>query len=99
MIGTSIENDPINTASKYYTHYANGHYWVIFDHGAIPGCILYSSPDGATWTSQGGIFAGNNPVSFTNEWAARYLGNTVIVAAFNARTGATAAERSTATAP
>ena len=84
VIGTSTENDPINTASKYYTHFANGYYWVIFDHGGIPGCILYSSPDGATWTSQGGIFAGNNPVSFTNEWGARFLGNTVIVAAYNA---------------
>ena len=83
VIGTSTENDPINTASKYYTHYANGHYWVIFDHGGIPGCILYSSPDGSTWTSQGGIFAGNNPVSFTNEWSLRFQGNTVIVAAFN----------------
>ncbi len=83
VIGTSTENDPINTASKYYTHFANGHYWVMFDHGGIPGCILYSSPDGVTWTSQGAIFAGNNPVSFTNEWAVRYLGNTVIVAAFN----------------
>ena len=73
----------MNTASKYYTHYANGHYWVIFDHGAIPGCSSTARLDGATWTSQGTIFAGINPVSFTNEWAVRYLGNTVIVAAFN----------------
>ena len=83
LIATSVDNYPMNSASKYFTHWANGHYWVAFDHGAIPGCSFYSSPDGATWTFQGNLFAGINPVSITNQWAVRYLGNTVIAAAFN----------------
>ena len=83
MIATSLDNYPMNSASKYFTHWANGHYWVAFDHGAIPGCSFYSSPDGTTWTFRGNLFAGINPVSITNQWAVRYLGNTVIAAAFN----------------
>ena len=72
----------MNTGHKYFTHYANGHYWVAFDNGGI-GSSFFSSPDGATWTSLGSIFTVINPNSFNNEWAVRYLGNTVIVAAFN----------------
>ncbi len=53
-----------------------------FDNGGI-GCSFYSSPDGVTWTSLGTIFSVINPNSFNNEWAVRYLGSTVIVAAFN----------------
>jgi hypothetical protein len=98
VIGTSTENDPINTASKYYTHYASGHYWVMFDHGGIPGCILYSSPDGVTWTSQGAIFAGNNPVSFTNEGGA-LPGKHGDRRLHTPRTAPTGAGRPTATAP
>ena len=100
LIATSVDNYPMNSASKYYAHWANGHYWVAFDHGAIPGCSFYSSPDGATWTFRGNLFAGINPVSITNQWAVRYLGNTVIAAAFNSPTrGPTEAGRSTAMAP
>ena len=82
IIGTSTAGDPMNTSHKYFTHYASGYYWVAFDNGGI-GCSFYSSPDGVTWTSQGTIFSVINPNSFNNEWAVRYLGSTVIVAAFN----------------
>ncbi len=81
LIGTSTAGDPMNTGSKYFTHYTNGHYWVAFDNGGV-GCSFYSSPDGVTWTSQGTIFT-VNPNSFANEWAVRYLGNTIIAAAFD----------------
>jgi Peptidase family C25 len=82
VIGTSTAGDPMNAAHMRYTHWANGYYWVAFDNGGI-GCSFYSSPDGATWTSLGTIFATLNPNSYNNEWAMRFLGNTVIVAGFN----------------
>jgi len=85
IIGTSTAGEPLNSAHKYFTHYANGHYWVAYDTGAIGGAF-YSSPDGVTWTSQGLVFApppNVNPNSSVNEWAVRYLGNTVIAAVYN----------------
>jgi hypothetical protein len=89
LIGTSTASDPINTAHKYFTHYANGHYWVAYDTGAAGGSFN-SSPDGVTWTSQGQIFPpppAINPNSSANHWAMRYQGNTVVAAVFNAVTG------------
>ncbi len=86
LIGTSTAGEPLNTAHKYFTHYANGHYWVAFDTGGIGGSFN-SSPDGMTWTSLGQVFPpppNMNPNSFENEWAVRYMGNTVIAAVYNA---------------
>ena len=91
IIGTSTAGDPMNTGHKYFTHYANGHYWVAFDNGGI-GSSFFSSPDGVTWTSLGTIVGANNPKSFTNEWAVR-SGQHVIAAAFIARPGTTEAGR------
>ena len=82
VIGTSTAGDPMMAGHKYYTHWVNGYYWVAWDNGGV-GCSFYSSPDGATWTSQGTIFTTLNPNSFNNEWATRFLGTTVIAAAFN----------------
>ena len=85
VIGTSTAGDPINTAHKYFNQYANGHYWVAFDTGGTGGSFN-SSPDGVTWTSLGQIFPplpNINPNSFANEWAMRFLGNTVIAVVFN----------------
>jgi hypothetical protein len=68
------------SSSHFYTHYASGHYWstVNKDNQAV----LYSSPDGVTWTSQGAIFAFTFPAD-TNYFAVRYGGSRIIAMAFN----------------
>ena len=85
VIGTSTAFEPMNTAHKYFTHYANGHYWVAYDSGSTGGSFN-SSPDGEAWTSLGQVFPpfpNINPNSSANQWAMRYLGNTVIALVFN----------------
>ncbi|MGD8897286.1 MAG: LamG domain-containing protein, partial [Acidobacteriota bacterium] len=79
VIDTSTQNGNYS-ASKFYTHYVNGHYWVAFNKDTQ--ALLYSSPDGVTWTSQGTIFPFTFPAD-TNYWAVRYQAGRIIALAFN----------------
>jgi hypothetical protein len=56
VVGTTTSTDAIPFSSRWYSHRANGYYWVAYHNGTQP--VIYSSSDGQTWTSQGNIFSG-----------------------------------------
>jgi len=55
LIGTSTTVDAFHSGSRFYSHCANGHYWVSYHDGTRP--VLASSPDGVAWTPRGAIFS------------------------------------------
>jgi len=77
FITTSIPQT-FDSGSKFYSHCANGYYWVAVRDASSTN--LWSSSDGKAWTSQGAIFS-FYPVF--QEWAVRYSGNTVIAFGYN----------------
>jgi hypothetical protein len=81
LVGTSTSVDAFHSGSRFYTHCANGHYWVAYHDGVEP--VLASSPDGNTWTPRGPIFSSFDPTA-DGRWAVRYSGNNVIALGFNA---------------
>jgi hypothetical protein len=78
QITTTNTSNVFNSASKFYSHCANGYYWVALRNGSS--VVVFSSIDGATWISQGAIFTFNPGV---NRWAVRYEGNVVVAFGFN----------------
>jgi hypothetical protein len=67
---------------RFPLHYANGHYWALTDHEPPGELVLYSSPDGVTWSPQGSVFS-FGPQSSLQQWASRYSYNTVIALAYD----------------
>jgi hypothetical protein len=80
LVGPSSSGAVYNSAAKYYTQFANGYWWTVYDDGST-GQVLSSSPDGVTWTSQGSIFT-FNPNSAANHPAVRFSGTTIIAATY-----------------
>ena len=76
QIGTTTATDALSSASRFFTHSANGYYWVAYHNGTEP--VLASSRDGITWASQGQILSSFDPLS-SGMWAVRYSGKNVIV--------------------
>jgi hypothetical protein len=81
LVGTTTSAAALESASRFYVHYANGYYWVAYHNGTRP--VLFSSSDAATWTSQGAIFSSFNPPANQGQWAVRYQGTNVIAVGFN----------------
>jgi len=75
FVGTTTAADAFSSASRFFTHCANGYCWVAY-HDGTTGPVVYSSPDGLAWANQGGIFT-FNPVS-AGQWAARFSGTNLI---------------------
>ncbi len=73
FLGTTTSADAIPYSSRWYSHRANGYYWVAYHNGTQP--VIYSSSDGQTWTSQGNIFSGapENALS----WGVVFESNTI----------------------
>jgi hypothetical protein len=84
VLGGTNSANTFLSAYKFHAHYASGHYWTALRSGSCSaGRIqLYSSPDGSTWSEA----TGSPAFSFcaqSDEWAARFLGNVVVVFAYN----------------
>ena len=75
VVGTTTSSDVFHSASRFHTHFANGHYWVAYHDGTRP--VLARSSNGVSWTLLGAIFSSFNP-SDVGEWAVRYSGANVI---------------------
>ena len=59
LVATSATAFGIESASRFHAQWVSQRYWVAFHDGTT--AVLYSSPDGVTWTSQGAIFSSFNP--------------------------------------
>ncbi len=75
LVGTTTAADAFSSASRFFTHCANGYCWVAYHDGTTP--VIASSPDGVAWTAQGPIFSAVSPSS-AGQWAPRYSGTNVI---------------------
>ena len=73
VVGTTTTTDAILYSSRWYTHRANNYYWVAYHNGTQP--VIYSSPDGLTWNSQGNIFSG--APENTLSWGVVFESNTI----------------------
>ncbi len=80
LIGTTTVNDAFSSGSRFFTHCANGYYWVAYHNGTEP--VLYSSPDAAVWTLRGPIFSSFDPGPL-GEWAVRFSGTNIIAFGYN----------------
>jgi len=80
IVGTTTVNDAFSSGSRFYTHCANGYYWVAYHNGTEP--LLYSSRDGAVWTLRGPIFSSFDPAPL-GEWAVRFSGTNIIAFGYN----------------
>jgi hypothetical protein len=81
LVGTTTSAAALESASRFYVHYASGYYWVAYHNGTRP--MLFSSRDAATWASQGAIFSSFNPPANQGQWAVRFQGTNIIALGFN----------------
>jgi len=79
LIGTTTAGEAHWTAVHFHLHCVNGYYWAAFHDGTT--AVLFSSPDGVTWTSQGSIFSSFNPGQ-VGTWAVRYSGSNIVAVAY-----------------
>jgi len=77
LVGTTTATDAFSSASRFFTHCANGHRWIAYHGGTVTGPVIYSSPDAVSWTPQGTVFSALNPSS-AGQWAVRFSGNDLI---------------------
>ena len=82
VVTTSTTSFSFESATRFYVHCVNGHYWIALNDGTGP--VLYSSPDAVTWTSQGAIFSSFVPLADQGHWAVRFRGSNMIALAFDA---------------
>jgi hypothetical protein len=80
LVGTTTTVYGFESATRFYVHCVNDHYWIAFHDGTAP--VLFSSRDGVTWTSQGSIFSSFNPLTDQGHWAVRFQGANMIALAF-----------------
>ena len=82
LVGTSTTTFALDSASRVHAHWVSQRYWVAFHNGTT--AVLFSSPDGVSWTSQGAIFSSFNPPANTGDWAVRFDGARIIAVGFRA---------------
>jgi len=82
LVATSTTTSALDSASRSHAHWVSQRYWVAFHNGTT--AVLYSSPDGVSWTSQGAIFSTFNPPAATGDWAVRFDGARIIAVGFRA---------------
>jgi hypothetical protein len=49
LVATSTTTSALDSASRIHSYWVSQRYWVAFHNGTT--AVLYSSPDGASWTS------------------------------------------------
>ena len=79
LIGTTTAGEAHWTAVHFHLHCVSGYYWAAFHDGTT--AVLFSSPDGVIWTSQGPIFSSFNPGQ-VGTWAVRYSGSNIVAVAY-----------------